>query len=113
MTDTTNDDPIKRLAKLVAKNEKKRHGWLFAIALFGLVTYGWAISVLWGLFIAPLGIPAITIAHGAGLHVLSVAIKANLTGPDIGKLQPKDAAINVVMNPAILVFMGWVVSKFI
>lgn len=46
--------------------------WLVRIALMGpmLLWYGYALSVLWGWFLVPLGLPAVSPLQAAGIDLL-------------------------------------------
>lgn len=78
---------------------------------------GWAISVLWGWFVVPLGVPALSILSAIGLSFLVELLTFNSTRAikdvqtDERSLEDKLAhsyAIALLLYPA-FVFFGWIV----
>lgn len=82
-----------------------------------LLNQGWAVSTLWGWFVAPLGAPAIGIPAAIGI-VLTVSI-ARYKGPKGEKRAQGsigDAAGNIVSTfiiPPLVVCVGWIVKQFL
>jgi hypothetical protein len=75
-----------------------------------LLWFGWAISILWGWFVAPVfGLPAITISQAAGLSLVLSAMRAKLSAPkDETSFALK--ALTVLIGPPMAVGIGWVVK---
>jgi hypothetical protein len=75
-----------------------------------LLWFGWAVSILWGWFVAPVfGLPAITISQAAGLSLVLSAMRAKLSAPkDETGLALK--VLTVVIGPPMAVGVGWVVK---
>ena len=46
-----------------------------ALTIVYMVVNGWAVSVLWGWFVVPLGVPAVGIAHAIGLRCIVALCK--------------------------------------
>lgn len=71
---------------------------------------GLALSILWGWFIVPLGLPPIGIAIAIGLSLtLSVLVPANRSkGEDITQ-----EILAAFITPLIALCFGWVVHQFV
>lgn len=93
------------------------------VALFALVTAvamtirGFVLSILWGWFLVPLGLPVISIPLGIGVAL----IVTFLTAPGkAGKAEEKATAeklqermTQVFLGPFIALLIGWVVHQFV
>jgi hypothetical protein len=53
---------------------------VFALDAAGFLYQAWCLSMLWGWFIEPLGLPALSFAQGAGLLLVASLIQTRLTG---------------------------------
>lgn len=89
----------------------KTIGLAVAIVVVALlvVEQGWAISVLWGWFLVPLGAPAIGIAAAVGIAVLATAFRGR------GK-KPEDDSwflLRTAMHPLFCVGIGWIAKQYI
>ena len=75
---------------------------------------GWAVSMLWNWFVAPMGVPAITILTGAGLTLVCGAIRARNTKSTSDESQTDrfERLAAMVLIPAITVFIGWIIKTF-
>lgn len=82
---------------------------LFEVLLLvpGLLWWGYAISALWGWFVAPLGLAAITAVHGAGLKVMTTTLTLRFR---VEKKQTAterlSALIFTLIGPPILLGLG-------
>jgi len=90
---------------------------LFFIILFFSFLGGLIFSLLWGWFIVPLGIPAITVIHAMGLNLL-IGFFAN-SYKNMAKLDFKDsknkatiALFTLFLNMLIPVIIGFIIHKF-
>lgn len=89
----------------------------FVVVIPLLLNQGWAVSTLWGWFVAPLGAPDIGIPAAIGI-VLTISI-ARYTGPKHEKraqMSIGDAAGNVFSTfiiPPLVVCVGWIVKQFL
>jgi hypothetical protein len=84
----------------------------FAIALIGLlvIQQAWAISVLWGWFLVPLGLPAIGIATAIGISAILSALHQSRKSPgDEGWKSVGKAAL----KPWFLLAIGWIAKQFL
>lgn len=84
----------------------------FAIALVVLlaIQQAWAISVLWGWFIVPLGLPAIGIAAAVGVSVTVSALRGRRgRSSDDGKWALAKAAL----QPWFCLAVGWTAKQFV
>ena len=63
-------------------------GFFALLVLMGplLAIGGLAIHLLWSWFVVPLGVPAISVAHAAGLSLLMVFVRGVKTGPSKANL---------------------------
>ncbi len=81
------------------------------ISLAGISLRGLVLSLLWGWFIVPLGLPAINIFHAYGLALL-VGLFGN--SPQSEKGSQKDllikAAAENISAPLGALLMGWIIS---
>jgi len=76
---------------------------------------GWAISLLWGWFLVPLGVPPITLVHAIGISTF-----LSLVGPHNSSSKNKDGSWKVVIGtllasflvPLFAVLIGWIVARF-
>ena len=84
----------------------------FAIALIGLlvIQQAWAISVLWGWFIVPLGLPAIGIAAAIGISVTMSAMRGHRKGPDDKGWKSIAMA---VLHPWFFLAIGWIAKQYV
>ena len=83
-----------------------------------IVVRGWVLSVMWGWFIAPLGVPEITIASAIGISLV-VALLTNKTD-NSGPTEKRSVQqyIEVVVTHAFLaplmtLLFGWLVVQFV
>jgi hypothetical protein len=84
----------------------------FAIALILLliIQQAWAISVLWGWFIVPLGLPAIGIAAAIGISTTMSAMRGRLKGPDD---EGWKTIAKSVLQPWFCLAIGWIAKQFL
>jgi hypothetical protein len=76
---------------------------LYAINVFW---GGFALAVLWLWFMVPLGLPAITYAHAAGLQLLFLMFMAS-RGIDDKSFEPVAAFIKSALVPLFGLGLGW------
>jgi hypothetical protein len=83
----------------------------FAIALILLliIQQAWAVSVLWGWFIVPLGLPAIGIAAAIGLSVTMSALRGRRNGP--GE-KGWGSLAKTVVQPWFCLGVGWIAKQY-
>lgn len=84
----------------------------FAIALVVLlaIQQAWAISILWGWFIVPLGVPAIGIAAAVGVSVTVSALRGRRKGPDD---EGWKALAKAALQPWFCLAVGWTAKQFV
>lgn len=101
-------------------------GVCFAFVLFvpvAMIWKGHVITIVWGWFLVPLGIPQIGIAHAIGLGVLSMFFNgsSSLSKNDIRELLGKEkdieerlleAAFRMASYPAIFLGIAYVAKGF-
>ena len=81
---------------------------LLPLCAVAAIWYGFVIAKLWLWFLVPFGLPAVGIAHAAGLHALAAMLckvsggKAD-SNPDWSKL-----FVRVIVNGAVPLFIGWI-----
>ena len=96
----------------------KENWWAYLIGLAvalpmgvaGAVYTGWVLSIMWGWFIAPLGLPSITIPWAIGI-MLSVGIFHKYEAAE-DPPPPVHLSIFRLLKPAVLLGAGWVVKTF-
>jgi dolichyl-phosphate-mannose--protein O-mannosyl transferase len=76
----------------------------------------WVLTVLWVWFLVPLGAPAITIATAIGISLVAGMFTTHLqtksdSEKDVSALVGK-ALGHAIGGPAIVLFIGWVVTLF-
>lgn len=79
--------------------------------------WGWAVSKLWGWFLVPLGVPAITVLHGLGISMFMAVFKQYVPKQ---KEKGKDTSIpaligeilGILLRPLLPVLVGWIVVQF-
>lgn len=83
------------------------------IAVFvavSIIIDAYVLYVLWGWFATPLGAPAITMAHAAGLRLMAAAIQAPNKGHSNSENPWLSILLELTLRPAILLFIGWVIK---
>lgn len=85
---------------------------ILAIAVLPLliVEQGWAISILWGWFVVPLGLPEIGIAAAIGVSITASALSSRYR-----KTEDADkwsVITYALLRPIILVLVGYLVKQF-
>lgn len=72
---------------------------------------GFVLSILWGWFLVPLGMPPLTVAYAIGVSLivgfLTVRHSKEDEQPEYGK-----AMLRVTLVPAFALAFGWIVSRF-
>ena len=89
--------------------------------LAGIVGRGLALSLLWGWFVTPIfGLPALTLAGACGLILVFAALRGYKQGAETDKdAQPDDTKaatkllVVVVLQPSLLIGLGWIVKSLI
>ena len=89
------------------------------IAIVGYGMKGWALAVLWGWFIVPFGLPALTIVQAIGVAIVVSHLTHQAQDKDSDKIKDKEAldvmveaTVSVVIPPLTAVFLGWIVYQF-
>lgn len=72
---------------------------------------GFALSVLWGWFIVPLGAPKITVPLAIGL-ALVVGMLAHQHAKDDDR-EWSDLLAHAIVKPPLFLLMGWIVRGFL
>lgn len=92
--------------------------FVFSFAILSIVYRGWVLTMLWGWFLVPLGIPAISIATALGI-VLIVSMftpnnetKSEKKTGDISD-QLAEAMGKAFATPTITLLIGLLVSLFV
>lgn len=96
---------------------------LFVAVVFGgAVLNGWVLSMLWVWFIVPFGVFPLSIAHAVGLSLVIrfLTFHANIKDMIEGQLDDDDTKAKKLAGalgmtfifPLLVLFMGWVVTKF-
>lgn len=75
------------------------------------VEQGWVISILWGWFLVPIGLPAISIpvAIGIALTVSAMRMKRVKSAND----DPWETLAYAVIAPVVALSIGWIVKHFV
>jgi hypothetical protein len=91
---------------------------LVVVPAIAIVWGGYAASVLWLWFVTPLGAPAISTAHAAGLGcIISAFLGSRGTyhgeheGKEAGELMAT-AVGRVIVGPLVLLFFGWLIRPW-
>jgi hypothetical protein len=81
---------------------------------------GWALTVLWGWFIAPLfGLPPLTIPFGIGLSLVVGFLTAHYKGEELRDDEKEwwESALGALLHglilPTFTLAVGWIVQMFI
>lgn len=80
---------------------------ILVLYLVQLILEGWVVSILWGWFVAPLGLAEITIAQGAGMSLLLAVCThqfSNLENKQVPKL-----LLDAFMRPSLALLAGWAI----
>ncbi len=74
----------------------------FPLALY----YGWALSILWGWFAVPLGMPAIGALEAAAVFSIIRFGVSDLSGATIEKERYKGVVVNLLLAPLLVLLNG-------
>ena len=86
---------------------------LAAIIISVTLLRGWAISMLWGWFLAPLGVPPITIIHGVGISIFGSMFHSTVSSKtEYSTWEGVKSTMFTVAWPLIAVLMGWIAVQF-
>lgn len=81
-----------------------------ALVVLLVIQQAWAISVLWGWFIVPLGLPVIGTAAAVGISVTVSVIRGRRKGPD----EEGWRAITMsALQPWFCLAIGWIAKQFL
>ena len=78
-----------------------------ATVIVASVYFGWAVSLLWGWFLVPLGLPKISLIHAVGLMQL-----ANVVLRPIHGSTGKDFWVGLLVGPAFAVLIGFIIKSY-
>ena len=73
---------------------------------------GWALQWLWAWFVAPLGLPLLSMPHAIGLGVIVSFLTFHHTPKEGEKVKSGRALLMLFLRPPIAVAVGWVVQRF-
>ena len=88
-------------------------GHLVLVFLAGgvLVTwFGYALHILWGWFLVPLGVPPISIAHAVGLGAIASIMRS--PGRPTPKGERTEALFYLAFAPLFALFVGYCAKQF-
>lgn len=74
---------------------------------------GWSIMLLWAWFIVPLGVVPVGWAHALGLSVFAALFVRSKPSKEEGGARVLESFFNGVLGPALVVFVGWIVSHWV
>jgi len=103
---------VKELLEKQARSEKLFDA--MALLVFIILVIAWQIFVitkLWGWFVTPFGLPALTAAHAVGLCLLAAMFKLKIP-PDSGK-STRDKfkyQLELAMAYTLILALGWLAS---
>ena len=83
---------------------------VLAAAPVAAVSHGLAISIMWGWFVVPLGMPSLSIAHAFGLALLLRMVSTRMPKSDDRDWRALIAAS--IAAPWLVVGVGWIVNAF-
>lgn len=97
-------------------------GFLFAIILlipYSMLMNGWAITKLWGWFIVPFGLPALTIPMALGIFTFVTYMTYRIdfaeakadAAKGIGHVLVKSFTVST-FKPLTAILMGWIIHLF-
>lgn len=86
-----------------------------ALMVCGVLFSGWVLSVMWGWFLVPLGVPSIAVAQAIGIS-LTVSLLTKQWRPSEDDKGPKSAmtklAAEAIARPFLALLFGWVITLF-
>lgn len=90
---------------------------LIIAAIVGLALYviynAWVLTILWGWFIVPLGVKALSIAHAYGFTLVTGLILSNRgVKENKGKDDWVSSIITWLLLPLVALFFGWIAVGF-
>lgn len=93
-------------------------GWIGGVLLVivavvaAVLWWSWATVVMWGWFMVPLGLPALSIPQVAGISGLISLFKGPNTKKSEDKEWPEGLTL-IVLSPAFILAFGWVALQFV
>ena len=84
------------------------------VGLFLFAIYNaWVLTILWGWFIVPLGVKALSIAHAYGFTLVTGLILSNRgIKENKGKDDWVSSIITWLLLPLVVLFFGWIAVGF-
>lgn len=84
------------------------------VAIFLYCIYNaWVLTILWGWFIVPLGVKALSIAHAYGFTLVTGLLLSNRgIKENKGKEDWVGSIITWLLLPAVALFFGWIAVGF-
>ncbi len=89
-----------------------------ALIAFGAIIKGWAVSVLWGWFFVPLGLPPIGVALAIGVSLTITYLTMQRTGNEAEKDDEAGKKLarslgTMFFAPLVTLGAGWIVKQFL
>lgn len=72
----------------------------------------WALSVLWGWFVVPLGVNALTVAHAFGISVVAQVLVRRQTDESENKKDFAEKVIEAPLFPLLALLFGYIAVGF-
>lgn len=89
---------------------------IVAVVVIASLMRGWALSVLWGWFLVPLGLPGLNIPTAIGISLV-VSFLTHQTHDDDKERTFSERMFRLfgaaILTPLLGVFIGWVVKHFL
>jgi hypothetical protein len=83
---------------------------VFGTFVLSIILNGFVLQVLWGWFITPFGLPAISIPQGLGLALVVGFLTHQYQD---NKRSPEGVITYSIMSPVVSLVFGWVVHLFL
>ena len=97
-------------------NDKSEDFWLgvaafpVAVAAFcgGIILEGFVLSIMWGWFMVPFGLPHITVAWAIGVSVLTSLFQPT----PLGKPSNSEFWFALTVKPLLILLIGWIAKQW-
>lgn len=98
---------------------------IFLLALIitplSYILNGWALSILWAWYIAPFGLPPLTIPRAIGIALvvgfLTNGLRTKQCKDNRSRDEKREDALGLciagILSPLITLFIGWIVYQFV
>lgn len=102
---------------MTPESKNRLAGCVYFLLLFPLVAWrAYVLKIMWGWFVVPLGVPAITVPIAYGLTLVVSMFRPSSypddETPEEARFREKRALFFGVISPAVVLALGWLGTQF-